>query len=183
MRRAVGRRSAPGSTATTRQAMPLGKADDLRLVHDDRLAGFDSQDLSAGFDQCAQRAQTDRRDIEAHVLLRFGDLDHREAALRTQLAGSANAGVGSLHRLDGDGRQPFDDDRLAHVHASQFLGQLPTELNVFPLSGGRLASASGPSFTSNSGAKSVGGAKMMPSSAYASINVVMSVSSGDPVYA
>jgi hypothetical protein len=38
------------------QAMSLRKANDFRLVDDDGLAGFDCQDLSTRFDQCAQSA-------------------------------------------------------------------------------------------------------------------------------
>ena len=47
--------------------------------------------------------------------------------------------VGSFHRLDGDRGQPFDDHGLAHVDASQFLGQLPAELNILHLGTGRFA--------------------------------------------
>ena len=73
------------------QAMASGELDDLGFVHDDGLAGFHGQDFAARFDQRSDGAQADRRHVESHVLLRFGDFHDRESALRTELAGATNA--------------------------------------------------------------------------------------------
>jgi len=115
------------------QAVLVGRADHLVLVQDDRLAGLDGQRTGPGFGQRLNRAHADGGDVETHVLLRLGDLDHREPAGWTQLSRAANAFVRPLDGLDRQHRLAFDRHTLAHIDTAQLLGQSPAELDVLPL--------------------------------------------------
>ena len=78
----------------------------------------------------SNRSQADGRHIEPHVLLRLGDFDDGKAALRAQLAGAANAGVGAFDRFNGNHRPAFHGDALADVEPAHLFGQRPAKLNV-----------------------------------------------------
>ena len=118
------------------QPVSVGQRDDVGLIEEDRLAGLDGQDLGPGLMEILDRGDADGRDVEPHVLLGLGDLDERPAAGAAELAGTFDAAVGSLDRLDGQGGTLLDGDRLTHVEPAHFLGQHPAELNVLLL--GRL---------------------------------------------
>src|SRR3954463_11904384 len=74
----------------------IGESNDLRLIDDDGLVGFDGEDGGAGVDERVDRADADGRHVEPHILLRLGDFDDGEAALWAKLAGAADAGVGAF---------------------------------------------------------------------------------------
>ena len=91
---------------------------------------FDGEDGGAGGDERLDGAEADGGDVEAHVLLRFGDFDDGEAALRAEFAGAADAGVGAFDGFDGDRGAAFDGDALADVEPAHLLGERPAELDV-----------------------------------------------------
>src|SRR5262249_61522768 len=84
-------------------------------------------------------AATDSRHVEAHVLLRLGDLHDDEAAGAAELAGALDGAVGALDRLDREHRPLLHRDALADVQLTHLLGQLPAECNVGLFLGGRTA--------------------------------------------
>ena len=66
-------------------AVLVCEADKLRLIDENRAAGFDGEDTGAGGDERFDRTDPDRGDIETHVLLRLGDFDDGERALTATL--------------------------------------------------------------------------------------------------
>ena len=115
--------------------MPVGQLDHLAAVEDERLAGGDREAGRAGLDHGLDGGDADDRHIEAHVLAGLGDLDDREAAA-PERAGAADAGVGPLHRLDGDAGPGADDDGLPQVEARDLARDLEPVLDVAPLARG-----------------------------------------------
>ena len=95
--------------------------------------------LAAGGQHGFQRADADRGHVEAHVLLRLGDFDDREAAGLAERAGAADALVGPFDGFDGQRRTVLDGHALPDVEPAHLLGQLPAEVDVLFLGGGRAA--------------------------------------------
>ena len=78
------------------------------------LPGVDRQRVAPAAFIASIVDDADHRHVEAHVLIRLGDLDDADAGAG-ELAGARDHRVGPFHRLDRDDRRPLDGDRLADV--------------------------------------------------------------------
>src|SRR5262245_12944039 len=106
---------------------PIRQGDRLGLIQDDRLARLDRQDAAPRLADRLDGRRPDGWHVEAHILLRFGDLDDDEASLATKLTGAEDRAVGPLDRLDGEDRLVLDGDALADVEPAHLLRELPAE--------------------------------------------------------
>src|SRR5205807_1483791 len=81
------------------------------------------QNSAAGLAHAFDGGVADGRNIKAHVLLRFGDFDHDEAAGRAQFAGPEDGTVGAFDGLDGENGPLLDGDTLADIEPAHLFGQ------------------------------------------------------------
>ena len=122
--------------AHDREAVPVGALQERRPVDQQRARGVDRQHARAGFVHRVERAASDHRHVEAHVLLRLGDLDDAHAAAG-ELPGAGDDGVGPFHRLDGNDRRRLDRDCLADVESGNRIGHPVAECQIGLLVGRR----------------------------------------------
>src|SRR5207237_7950555 len=78
------------------------------------------------------RRNPNYRDVEAHVLIRFGYFDYGQPAAH-QLTGATNHSVGSLHGLDRYAGAIANHDCLAEIEAGNLAGNLKSVLNISTL--------------------------------------------------
>ena len=78
---------------------------------------------------------TDGGHVEAHVLLRFGDLDDDKAARGAKLAGAEDGPIRAFNGLDSKHGPFFHGHALTDVEPAHFLGKLPAEVDVLFFAG------------------------------------------------
>src|SRR5262249_56498922 len=110
-------------------ALPLG--DDLVLLNQTCLPRLNGEHRAFELAHYSYRVETDRRHVEAKILLRLTDLDRNEAVL-TELAAAPDRRVGSFDGLDRHYDAPLDHDALPDAEPSDLLGRLEAEANVLP---------------------------------------------------
>jgi hypothetical protein len=98
-------------------------------VDHQRLPGVDRQQRRTGRAHRRNRRDADDGNVEAHVLVRLGDLDDAHAGAG-QVPGARDHGVGAFHRLDRDDRRGFHGDGLPDVEAGNRVGDPVAELEV-----------------------------------------------------
>src|SRR5215469_3314562 len=109
-------------------ARGVGGRDDGFRVEEKRACGFDGEAGGSGVAHCFDGADADDWDVEAHVLIWFGDFDYGEVAAEggfsggfifaecaEESSGALDGGVGAFHGFDGDASLRRDDDSLAEV--------------------------------------------------------------------
>jgi len=89
------------------------------LVDQDRTVRLDRQNPSPGLSNLPHRADPDRGNIEPHILLRLGHLDHGKTTRRAEFSSPLNTTVRPLDRLHSKHRFPHDDHRLADIQPPQ----------------------------------------------------------------
>ena len=109
----------------------VGGIDHGLSVHEQRLARIHRQRRRADVAQHVNCAHADDGNIEAHVLIRLGDL-HQPYAGAGQLPGAAQHLVGALHRLDRDDRAVFHRHGLADIEGGDGVGHAVAELRRRP---------------------------------------------------
>lgn len=122
----------------------FGLCEGFVSVDDDRLARLDRDRGPFGGMDHLDRLGADGGDIEAHVLVRFGDFDEDPAAAAAEFTGPADAGVGPFDRLDRQDGAVFDGDALADVEPPHLFGDVPTEADVAIELGGAVFSGEPP---------------------------------------
>ena len=80
-----------------------------------------------------QRSYAYRGDVETHVLLGLGDLDHRESSRFAEWPSTADTRIGAFDCFDGQYGAVFDNDALADVQTAHLFGDLPTKGDVLVL--------------------------------------------------
>src|SRR5262249_29884477 len=95
------------------------------------LCRFDRQYPRPGAMQRLNSADADRRHVKAAVLLWFSDFNDDEGAPPGQLAGPGNRAIGPLYGFYRKDCPITDRDTLAHIEPAHFLGELPTEADIF----------------------------------------------------
>ena len=133
--------------AAARQALPtigdaglVGGGEERVAIENQRPAGIDRQHRRAGDAHRLDRRQADNRHVEAHVLVRLGDLDDGDA-VAGQVTGAGDGLVGAFHGLDRDHRLMLHGDGLADVEAGDRVGHAIAELQILALRLGRRALA------------------------------------------
>lgn len=102
----------------------------LLAIDKDGAVGFDGDSAAAGANQILEGAESNGRNIEAHVLMRLRNFDERKSAARTQLTGARYQCIGTFDGFDAEHGLIADGDTLADVESSHVPGNLPTEFDV-----------------------------------------------------
>lgn len=116
-----------------RDLAPIGERDDFFGVDEERFFRLDGQNGRARLDHRFERPETERRNVEPHVLIRFRNLDDDEIFTPAKRPGATDRLVGAFDRLDGQDRLILDRNALADVEPPHFASEIPAEKNVFPL--------------------------------------------------
>src|SRR3569623_3584021 len=119
-------RDVTGSARDYGDASLVCGANDGGSIEEQRTSSLQSEAGCASSLQRLNGANTDDGDVEAHVLVRLGDLHYGESATQSrgrvaeamhQCTGALNRHVGPFHGYEGDARLGSDDAGLAQVVA------------------------------------------------------------------
>src|SRR5439155_15722537 len=92
-------------------------------------AGFQRNRSNLCLDRHGNGFRTNDRNVETHVLIWFGDLDH-DSATPTKRTASADCLIGSIKSFNREDGPIFNDYGLPNIQRGNFLRDTPAEVDV-----------------------------------------------------
>ena len=111
-------------------------SDEFFAIKQKGSPGLDGDGGATGAPHRIERTKTHDGDIEAHIVVVFGDLDDHGAAAR-DTAPPQDGGVGSFKALDGKDDTVFYDNGLADIQIANGHGDAGAERKIGFLLGGK----------------------------------------------